>query len=1120
MENLNDRILKSMAILMSCLVITIPFYVADVFAVTGTVNIVSIKGKEGAEGSRTADNSYVDVIADVIATSANTPQNTHLKYYGVQGFETFSRCDIVEQPYGYNCSYRSSSGLMYPNIYTFYVCLAGCCSADCNSCTESRCRAQANIYVDGYPPEIKSFDIDKVNTTGKDITMTYSIEDKMCTQSACAGKCSGLKKVEVIDQNTSTILATQDLSTKDCAKQGTVNFSITQSNGPRQICIKAYDMLDQASSLSSSSCKRVNKDSSGPSIKVADIFDSSGTSPLRYVKGGGTDAKFLVKIVSSKYFGLSKATADLTGFNLGEVDLSCTGSSGNYTCEKPFNLQLSSSTTSDVLVTITDAAGTESTTTSSITIEMDTSAPVVKAILTSYNSNNTGYFGVGVNNITAVIEDTGAGLGGSHVTITPAGQEQKNAVLCSYCIIGEYWFCSIYNITINADTAVTVKGTDDSGNVMTPFTRVVKYDNVKPNILNVTIRNIANTGTSQGMPYFMVGDDVFVRALIEEDSGMKDDSGSFNAFAYFEGFATAGWTKAADCSHADKINTANGKKLWNCAWEVLNVQSGKVKIRFNETDITGNKDASRSTKSSAFTSFFIEYYNAATDSFITLPESEVEVYFQETNETPDYWTASIADHFPNKVDSKTAALVAHDVWFKLLLSPNVDDVSIVSVTLEKCENPSDHNSTDYSSYADPKKTTLVNPSIDSLNPWIRIGLNRGTIKQGSLRFNCTMNIVSLKKGKLSQIEKENLVLSTAVIKQDDIADSVNDEIDSVKNGWIIQATNGWVPQLAKVFDIANQLCSMMYALQSMLSALGAIHLAAAWTEGIPALKGIGAATETISKVAEKLHSGMWSKVYRVCDYISCRTSYCDPKNTKAAGGSGNPSSKLCAAYGLSLNNWGKNLAGGTDPTTGKDTPNAFGTAMTKLAKADFISGLKPECAGPSKDLNSEKCQPNLDNLISADPKSSLWGSIRTLCIPGIIMNMNKAREIECNYLYCLNKDVAMGIPIYACTSVRSYSWCMFFWGELFQILPFTAFLKSFLQQIKGIFENPQQLIFGAAAHYICNLDNWGLNAVCRLTQAYQSFQELDSIYKQMSENKDYFSFDTDMCDKALEEDKK
>lgn len=1118
MENTRDRILKSMAIFMSCLIITIPFYVADVFAVSGTVNIKSIKGKEGVDASRTAADNYVDVAVEITATSAVNPSDVLFKYYTSTKPDTFTSCDaITPTSFGYNCEYKSSTNTMQPNVYTINVCLAGCCFADCKSCTQSKCLASATLYVDGLAPSIKSFDISPKNTAGKGLSLAYNAEDKLCSRSSCAGKCSGIKKIEVVDEESGSVLAASELNSKDCAKTGTISFDMTSvPNGARQVCVKAYDMLGQANNLDSHSCAEINKDSSMPVINVADIFDANGASPLRYAKAAGTDAKFIVNISSSKYYGISKATADLSGFNLGKVDLVCRGSSGDYECEKAFNLQVSGSASADVLVNITDAGGNNVQTTSSITIDMDSEAPVVEAILTEHNFNSTGYFGMGKNNVTAVINDAGAGLAGGQVTIT-IESDTKNA-LCSPA--GDKWRCTVSNIIVTGDTAVTVRGKDDAGNQFTPFTRVLVYDKIKPDILHVTIRNIANTGTSQGMPYFMAGDDMLVTAFIEEDSGMKDDSGNFNAFAYFDGFAAAGWTKATDCSYANQTNSENGNKVWKCSWEVLNIQTGTMKIRFNETDIAGNKDSSRSTRSSAFTSFHIEYYNAATDSYIILPESEVEVYFQETEEAPDYWTTSAASHSPDKVDSKTAALVAHDVWFKLLLEPNVDDVSLVSVTLEKCQNPS-AKATDYESYANDKKTTLVNPTIKSVNPWLRIGLKIGEIDESKLEFNCSLNIVSLKSGKLSHIEKDDVLLSVGVIKQDDIADSVQDEIDRVKNGWIIQVTEGWVPMLAKIFDLANQFCNILYVFRSLLTALALVDLALSPFQGHP----VATAAEKLSEASEKMNSGMWAKMYKYCDYISCRRSVCEDPNKKtgiAKGGDkeGKGAIWYCEQYN---NKWFGDIG---DKLTKSSTPNInnglnrFGQTMAYLGSIDFISNVKPQCKEPKdSSYDPNKCKvTDMSNIIGGQPADGLWGSVRTVCIPGIIKSLNNAREIECQYLYCLNKEVPAGIPIYACTSIRSYSWCMFFWGEIFQILPFTAFIKGALASIKSMFENPQQLIFGYLFKKLCTFDNNAANAICRIAAAYQSAAELGDIFQQMSDNKDLFNFDTDICDEALKED--
>ncbi|MBW2995644.1 hypothetical protein KY312_04790, partial [Candidatus Woesearchaeota archaeon] len=81
-----------------------------------------------------------------------------------------------------------------------------------------------------------------------------------------------------------------------------------------------------------------------------------------------------------------------------------------------------------------------------------------------------------------------------------------------------------------------------------------------------------------------------------------------------------------------------------------------------------------------------------------------------------------------------------------------------------------------------------------------------------------------------------------------------------------------------------------------------------------------------------------------------------------------------------------------------------------------------------------------------------------LCVPGMIYNLNKLRQIQCRYIYCLENEVPTGIAtIESCRELKDYQECKYVWGEVFQFITFVpvldaaaAFLKSFLTDPVGI----------------------------------------------------------------------
>jgi hypothetical protein len=85
--------------------------------------------------------------------------------------------------------------------------------------------------------------------------------------------------------------------------------------------------------------------------------------------------------------------------------------------------------------------------------------------------------------------------------------------------------------------------------------------------------------------------------------------------------------------------------------------------------------------------------------------------------------------------------------------------------------------------------------------------------------------------------------------------------------------------------------------------------------------------------------------------------------------------------------------------------------------------------------------------------------IPPLCIPGIIYNLDKWRQIECRYGLCLLDDVRQqGMPIPVCKDQKHYMQCRFVVGEIFNIIPFAALVNQWLTSYQQILSDPLTLV--------------------------------------------------------------
>ncbi|MEK6901739.1 MAG: hypothetical protein AABX37_05325, partial [Nanoarchaeota archaeon] len=71
-----------------------------------------------------------------------------------------------------------------------------------------------------------------------------------------------------------------------------------------------------------------------------------------------------------------------------------------------------------------------------------------------------------------------------------------------------------------------------------------------------------------------------------------------------------------------------------------------------------------------------------------------------------------------------------------------------------------------------------------------------------------------------------------------------------------------------------------------------------------------------------------------------------------------------------------------------------------------------------------------------------------LCIPGIIYNLDKLRQIQCQYAMCLENEVAQGVPVKACDAVKDTLICKYVVGDLLELMPFLRGLDIWVNVIK------------------------------------------------------------------------
>jgi hypothetical protein len=82
-----------------------------------------------------------------------------------------------------------------------------------------------------------------------------------------------------------------------------------------------------------------------------------------------------------------------------------------------------------------------------------------------------------------------------------------------------------------------------------------------------------------------------------------------------------------------------------------------------------------------------------------------------------------------------------------------------------------------------------------------------------------------------------------------------------------------------------------------------------------------------------------------------------------------------------------------------------------------------------------------EGLTNSDLKNSLVMSAQKLCLPGIVYNLNKYRQVDCEYLECLKVYSASGLDVSQCEVMKASKTCSIIVGEAFE-LPYVRVGKN------------------------------------------------------------------------------
>jgi hypothetical protein len=110
-------------------------------------------------------------------------------------------------------------------------------------------------------------------------------------------------------------------------------------------------------------------------------------------------------------------------------------------------------------------------------------------------------------------------------------------------------------------------------------------------------------------------------------------------------------------------------------------------------------------------------------------------------------------------------------------------------------------------------------------------------------------------------------------------------------------------------------------------------------------------------------------------------------------------------------------------------------------------------------LNVYNSYNNLGTHKAKDLFDNIWVSAVSLCVPGVLYNLEKYRQIKCVQINCLENQVPAGVTtVKGCQRIADILTCKYLWGELvssFVLFSFGDVIRDFL---KATLTNPLGLV--------------------------------------------------------------
>lgn len=864
------------------------------------------------------------------------------------------------------------------------------------------------------------------------IQLSVTASDSACRQASCQNKCSGIKTIGIYEGN--SLKKEIELFSNECTVEISEVIAVselTSNSGITTFNVRATDMFDNP--FANTKSFAINIDDTAPTLPETEFFlqengvDIVGyNTPISVLFGFNIVEPFT--FVNADLSELNPSLSNVVSFNCDQ-----------FTCTKQITFTTDESDgekSFSVDITLIDELGNSETYTRDKEIIIDTTGPTFR----NANADTPevdGAFAFGPNtNLTVDVEDRGVGISTGNIYLDMSElSSSASQVKARSCTEDECVFNGIVTSTNGVKTLrASTSSRDNLGNHLTePYSFTVYADSIAPVVVDIPFADFTTVSRAfesfspveqEEIEQFSAG--TLSRLGSNSGSGSSGSLGSTadrdgNGIADDEeqltGVPTVGDTFSVSVelieysnvfAYADfsayteddfSIGTCTGGKEvrnWKAALpdgtqQTVRTDAGETSAITCTFEIEVTKTGTIIAQQANL--YFVDPAGNTAISTLDLPPVYGLVDASEAN----YWDHTI-DCSPNALDRSAGAIIEQQMYCQIELNQSGPGQTILDVNINGCSD--DHNVI--------KEAYLGN--TQSRYPYLQLTFNTDEFSMNNINVSCAISITSrIGEYEITQVpEVENINIQVPLFNNpiDTPDEAVIDEIEEIKATYAegMFKTLGTIDTFLKV---AQSLCRLSGTFTKVTSAMSVISRSTPEPAGTPTRVG-----NTYLLQASTKQKGLLQKF---CNFANCRASKeVDGKTVETAGG----------------------LLGGQ-------------WSDTLFSKLDFggIVEDKFSCLGGD-------CRKG-DASQYMDVKNNYILSIATMCIPGIISNMQKYRQIQCWYGHCL-QDIAVeaGLPATACQTQKSYMSCKFFVTPMFKAFPLVSFIDNVVGNVKNILKDP------------------------------------------------------------------